>query len=756
MMVGVATQDEELPQRRYFVSSFGMAVVAFVCGLSGAAFGLGRGPYRQDAAIAIFVFLYAILISPYLFSRCSLLEGGPGSRRRISDGRFVPLVVFVALLPGVVLLIAWQRDNLRDWHRLLLLLMIALVAFFYLWIRMMRNLRPNGPARSERMFKSKVLLPAFAICLASFSYGWLLSRPDANAALMLIPVFVIFIGGFVTAARNWIWVLVFIFATVALALAFTISGNEFGSVMFVGTLLTLAMGVAETCKRAVWLRQNHPIFGAVVDRDDGNSKEDANFYLTGANWSSSLFPALLCIVPLLVPQVAVFPTFLVLSIQYLHWHYFAPKKRSVLLIAFNVILGFSLPLVLLAQFYVPFPKIFPPLTTDSVLGIVAIIIPLFAAVVSAVWSDALKEFFLQLFKLKGANYSDPRFCFLLFLSVILVLMVAFVVLAVFGSVTIRSKALETIICLMGLMIFASSAYVVRNVILGNVDPTPQHEAAEGVGGSDFRALGSMVEKILSLVMLTRAPVAIIAGLPTIFLLAIHAGANSTETFLFVLPLVAITMVGFILNDMFDLKADLAAQREKPLAKGAISVASAGTVAFILSCGAILVALEVHKGASLEILVCTLCGVTIYSVVARYLPTLKGVATALLCFAPFLYASSVSGVKFPPAYYVLLFLFIFGRELLLDVRDIDADRLAKVRTLAHVLTPMSSRYIGWVLMAGSLGLAVVFTQRTAQMLFVAAIGSLGFCFYLYNRSENLGLSTSRITLLISAIAASVSL
>ena len=63
---------------------------------------------------------------------------------------------------------------------------------------------------------------------------------------------------------------------------------------------------------------------------------------------------------------------------------------------------------------------------------------------------------------------------------------------------------------------------------------------------------------------------------------------------------------------------------------------------------------------------------------------KGVLTAALCCTPYFYATSVAGDVMPLQAYCVLTVCIFGRELMLDARDVSADSAFGMKTIAFHL------------------------------------------------------------------------
>ncbi|HEX3810318.1 MAG TPA: UbiA family prenyltransferase [Rhizomicrobium sp.] len=249
----------------------------------------------------------------------------------------------------------------------------------------------------------------------------------------------------------------------------------------------------------------------------------------------------------------------------------------------------------------------------------------------------------------------------------------------------------------------------------------------------------------------RLPVGLISCIPVVMLMA-RTGSSPAHVSLAALPIAFITMAGFLLNDIFDEKRDLHKGPRKPIAFGSVARSSAqiATIALVVS-GIALAVLTSHAG-SVFVIVSSVIGVFLYSPIARRVPVLKGAITAILCCTPFLYASALTGVQFPAAYYFLLTLFIVGRELLLDVRDFQWDRASGMKTLVEYLTPTVSQIFGWVLMILSLiGLTAYSTDISRMIFETATVALVGTgLIYLYDNKK--GLAASRLVLLLATIAA----
>jgi len=210
------------------------------------------------------------------------------------------------------------------------------------------------------------------------------------------------------------------------------------------------------------------------------------------------------------------------------------------------------------------------------------------------------------------------------------------------------------------------------------------------------------------------------------------------------------MAGFIINDIYDAKKDKYSSVSKAIAAGKISSETAACVAVFLIAVAVTLAAGISRGASLFVIIAAIVGVSLYSVLAYHLPVFKGFITGTLSCAPFAYAAEISGLNIYASCYILLVVFIAGRELLLDVRDFKADQKANINTLVYYLQPTTSRVLGWMMMAGSIIAVAFYARGIALIWFIATLVSLLLCLVFYSRDESLSLALSRVSLLCGVV------
>jgi 4-hydroxybenzoate polyprenyltransferase len=255
----------------------------------------------------------------------------------------------------------------------------------------------------------------------------------------------------------------------------------------------------------------------------------------------------------------------------------------------------------------------------------------------------------------------------------------------------------------------------------------------------------------------RLPVSLISGAAVAAMLAASSSFAWTEIAVQAMPITLVTMAAFAFNDLYDREKDrIAEARRKPIADGRVTVKEGYLFAALLSVCALVLAALVEEGRSLHVITATLFGVAAYSIVARRLPIIKGVTTAVLCCAPLAYGSEVAQVPVPKPIYFFFAAFVVGRELVLDVIHLSGDLRAGVHTLVAYLTPGISRLVGWTTMIGSVTALTLYSDGVGRVGFAAALLSLAAAGWICMRDEVKGVIWTRVTLLLGVISGSLSL
>ena len=225
---------------------------------------------------------------------------------------------------------------------------------------------------------------------------------------------------------------------------------------------------------------------------------------------------------------------------------------------------------------------------------------------------------------------------------------------------------------------------------------------------------------------------------------------SNQSVLVGLAMCAVTMFGFVVNDVLDFEKDAAAAVGRPIAMGTLSRRNALIFAvFLLLVGYILSA---AVGSGGTVLMLTVAALVLYTPFARHLPLLKGCYVAGLALTPLYYASVVSHVEFSGAAYALLALFVFGRETLMDAHEIRGDRLAGLRTIASALGKSDAHRLGAGIMILSMVCLSLLTRgavgRTAAVLAIVSIS----CILFWPRMDDgRRIALSRFPMLVAAVA-----
>jgi 4-hydroxybenzoate polyprenyltransferase len=217
----------------------------------------------------------------------------------------------------------------------------------------------------------------------------------------------------------------------------------------------------------------------------------------------------------------------------------------------------------------------------------------------------------------------------------------------------------------------------------------------------------------------------------------------------------VAMAGFVMNDIYDEEKDRFARVARPIAVGSVSIQAAKFLAVVLWIAAYSVGPKSSTSA-LVILSSTLIALLLYSPFARRFPIVKGVYTACLCCTPVLYAATAAGIAIPLRFYVVLCIFVLGRETYMDAIEMAGDDAAGLRTIAVVLGYGTAKIIAGVLLILS-SIALVYLARTPIGLFMSGIGGIITLTALMapSVSATTRVSVLRIPMLLGSIAIAVS-
>jgi 4-hydroxybenzoate polyprenyltransferase len=145
---------------------------------------------------------------------------------------------------------------------------------------------------------------------------------------------------------------------------------------------------------------------------------------------------------------------------------------------------------------------------------------------------------------------------------------------------------------------------------------------------------------------------------------------------------------------------------------------------------------------------------VYSPVARIFPLIKDAYTAVLCSFPLFYAAALTHKHVPSVVYILLLLFVFGRELLMDAEEREGDESAGILTIASRLGEVTTRIIAWLAMFVA---AVISLAWPAQgWHFALGVIALMLLLITYSAERQRQVSMSRLPMLLLGVAVVLSL
>ncbi len=231
-----------------------------------------------------------------------------------------------------------------------------------------------------------------------------------------------------------------------------------------------------------------------------------------------------------------------------------------------------------------------------------------------------------------------------------------------------------------------------------------------------------------ILQVARPSISSIAGAVAGAVTVVHYDGSGAETT--IAPLCAfltvttLTMFGFIINDVHDRHKDrLAFRLDKPIASGCLSV-SAGNAAALIAFGTSIGLSSYFGLASMGVVAITSLLLFGYSRFAQRVPLLKGAYTAVLTLSPAVWGWAATGHLAPFVTLLGIFLFMFGREVLLDVHDMEADRKSGLETIPLVYGAKAARNLAWGLMFCTPLLPMVFEyQRLVVFLCLTIMGLL---------------------------------
>ena len=223
---------------------------------------------------------------------------------------------------------------------------------------------------------------------------------------------------------------------------------------------------------------------------------------------------------------------------------------------------------------------------------------------------------------------------------------------------------------------------------------------------------SQAEKtIIGIVLIVRAFTSMLITL-TVFLPLYWAGVGVGESLYSSIPFFCAAAGGFAINDYYDLPKDCINKPYRAIPSGKISSRAAlwfGVALIVSSC---LVSFLVFRSKlQLILYFISIVGVGLYNLVVKYLSLSKTFLTAAISVLPILYVTTT--LSYPPIYLLVPLagvFFLLGRELLMDVRDINGDRVSRMKTLPMLIGSRTTATAAFLLLVLCGGILVIFTMQ----------------------------------------------
>src|ERR1051326_1660581 len=187
-----------------------------------------------------------------------------------------------------------------------------------------------------------------------------------------------------------------------------------------------------------------------------------------------------------------------------------------------------------------------------------------------------------------------------------------------------------------------------------------------------------------------------------------------------LPILAIAMCGFILNDIHDIERDRENHPDRPLPRKQLSETQAAVLYFSLLSTALVMLRIFVDVEEIFLYLLLLIALINYNYIVDYFPYLKNVYVACVGIIPLLILSLLlKRQDMMLATIPALFAFLLGREILMDVEDLRGDGT----TLSRVFGPRVAIRAGFCLKAAAGATLLVLASN--NWMKICAVVMLGF-------------------------------
>jgi geranylgeranylglycerol-phosphate geranylgeranyltransferase len=185
------------------------------------------------------------------------------------------------------------------------------------------------------------------------------------------------------------------------------------------------------------------------------------------------------------------------------------------------------------------------------------------------------------------------------------------------------------------------------------------------------------------------------------------------------------MSGFVINDLHDIDKDKANHPHRPLPSQQISPVAACVLYFFLLTLSLVLIKATVKPAHTYIYLLLLVGLINYNYVVSYVPWLKDFYVATLGIFPlFILSSLLPEGRGHGLVITCLFLFLLGREMLMDIGDVDGDGETLVKRIGlerSASIAFGVKFLGSLILSQQIGdlwgALILFTVVASDLFFL---------------------------------------
>ena len=238
--------------------------------------------------------------------------------------------------------------------------------------------------------------------------------------------------------------------------------------------------------------------------------------------------------------------------------------------------------------------------------------------------------------------------------------------------------------------------------------------------SILKKIADILKKIVGVLLVIRIFTSLMIS--TIVIVPfIYKGQSIVNACIAALPFFLAAAGGFALNDYYDVPKDRVNKPYRAIPSGKMKPRTALFVAqMLIALAPIIAILTSHDLVELALYGVSIIGVISYNYFVKYLSLSKTFLTAVISSLPFIYVVRV--LDYPVIYYIVPIaasLYLLGRELLMDIRDMKGDRSGGITTLPMIVGENSTARLGFLLqmLAGGLlsSLLITFSSLWSSVL-----------------------------------------